>query len=132
MKKLNKTHEKELEEHRSAVEKAREELEAAIGKMNDAITEASDDVLAAVEKLNEAISDADNWRQEIAGEMQTYYDERTEQWQMGDAGAQYADWKDAWEQEFEQIERKLSELLEVPDKNIAEEIEQLPEEPGSL
>lgn len=46
-----------------------------------------------------AVSEANDFLDAVAPELRAYYEERSEQWQEGDAGNAY----DAWVTEFEQV-----------------------------
>ena len=84
-----------------------EEAEAAVNAYNTAIAEAYDTYQAAlVEAFDEHIDDlafdalheAESFRQEIADDLRSYYDDKSERWQEGDTGEQYAEWVEAWEE----------------------------------
>lgn len=130
MKRLSRQQITEKAQHVSDVQEAKQELEEAIAKYNETMEAAKGPVEAAVEKLNDAISAADEWRANISSEQDSYYDERSEKWQEGEAGSNYSDWKDSFSSEFEQVEVSFPDELEVPDCSVDEDIDQMADEPG--
>ena len=64
---------------------------------------------------------------DIVSEMETYYDERSEKWQEGDAGSAYADWKGEWEG----LDCATVDLVDEPDCSLPDDLEQLPQEADS-
>jgi DNA repair exonuclease SbcCD ATPase subunit len=61
-------------------------IEAAVSELNEAIG-----------KFNEALDDARALRDEVAGDIQDYIDDKSERWQEGDTGREWSAWKDAIE-----------------------------------
>lgn len=111
------------------VDEAKTELEEAVAEYNKVVEEAKGKVTAALEKLNGTIESANEWRSNINNEQDTYYDERSEKWQEGDAGSAYSDWKDNYSTEFDAVEIDLPDELEMPDVGVVEAMEELTDEP---
>lgn len=76
----------------------------------------------ALSELNGAIQDARELRDEVTGEMEGYYDERSDKWRQSEAGDQYGEWKSAWD------EIALDDVEE-PELD-PQAFEDLPDEPG--
>ncbi len=98
MRKLNKKQAETFERHRSDIEAVMTELEEAIEVCNEAIAVAVEPVELALLTLNEQLNSFNAWREEIAGDMEMYYDDRSERWQDSDAGNEYSEWTDVWGQ----------------------------------
>jgi DNA repair exonuclease SbcCD ATPase subunit len=71
-----------------------------IGRLTDAsaaIEAAASELNEAIGKFNEALDDARALRDEVAGDIQDYIDDKSERWQEGDTGREWSAWKDAIE-----------------------------------
>ena len=76
----------------------------------------------ALAELNEKIAEARDFRDSIVNSMEEYMLDRSDKWQDSDAGQNYSDWKDNWENaELEEIELSndfspdvLAELEDAP------------------
>ena len=86
MKNLNKDQLKKYAEIASALQDKRDELEASINDFNTKVKDAWNDVERCMNEYNDAVGDANSFREEVVAEMQSFYDEKTEKWQEGDAG----------------------------------------------
>lgn len=115
MKALTKASLADKSKHQQAIDVAVTELESAIGGYNETVNAAKQKVEDALKKLNDAISSADNWRDGIHADQESYFEDRSEKWQESDAGQNYSAWMDEWSQEFEQVELEYPEELEMPD-----------------
>ena len=104
-------------------------LETAVDEFNFVLEQAWDKVDSALTAYNEAVGEANSWREGIAGDMQTYFDERSEKWQEGDKGQEYASWKQQFEEELQDADLPKPEKLELQIDDAAEILEQLPETP---
>jgi uncharacterized protein YukE len=101
-----------------AVEVARELTNDRVSRLNETIS-----------AYNEALEEARDFVEEITADMTEFFDEKSDRWTEGDAGQAYSSWKDEWEG-FDGDEVDAVDEVEVPDLGHAEELEQLPEEPG--
>ena len=90
MKKLNKKQSEELK-------KRAQKLQAAKNKFE-----------GATQDLNSEIEDWNAFALDIADELQSYYDERSETWQEGDVGSAFSEWVERWQEEPEEIDYDLS------------------------
>lgn len=66
-----------------------------------------------INNLEKAITELDEFRAEIAEEMQAYFDEKSEAWQDGDAGGSYANWIGQWEDSLETYHDTVDEALPI-------------------
>jgi hypothetical protein len=85
-------------------------------------------VESALLSLNEKIIEAEEWRGDMASEMQDYFDERSERWQESDAGSNYQDWLTEWGSELPEVELDAPEDVEMPEVEALDTLEGLPEE----
>lgn len=130
MKKLNKAQLAKWEEFKAAISDERDALETEIDAYNALMNETWERVESALLSLNEKIVAAEEWRGEIAAEMQQYFDERSERWQEGDAGCAYQDWINDWESELSEVELEAPEDVEMPDDDAGTTLENLTEDPS--
>lgn len=88
------------------------ELETLRGKVEDAVRELIDTHVAAVNELiatyNEKATEANGVASDIASEIETYMDERSDKWRESEKGEAYSSWLQAWQEvdfaEIDQIE----------------------------
>jgi uncharacterized protein YukE len=125
MRKFNKEHiadrdevVQDLKEAKAAIELEYEEFKLAAEKLN-----------GKVRAYNEALAEADTFREEIVSEMDGYMSDKSEKWADGDAGQEYSSWYNEWEN-LDLTEVEYLEMPDLFDLSHAEEIEQLPEQPG--
>lgn len=113
-------------------------LDKAVADFNSAMSEAWGEVGAAVESYNEEVTKARDFASEIAGDIESYYDDKSDKWKESERGESYSSWKDEWQGislddlELEQpseIEIEEPEDLDEPDADHSTELENLPEEP---
>lgn len=131
MKKLNKEQLAKLEQFKEAIGDERDALELEIDAYNALMSETWNRVESALTKLNEKIVEAEEWRAEMAAEMQQYFDERSERWQEGEAGCAYQDWINEWDQYLTEVELEAPEDVEMPDDDAGLVLVNLNEEPSS-
>jgi ribosomal 50S subunit-associated protein YjgA (DUF615 family) len=121
MKRLSKTQEKTKAELIEALGKAAETVREALETVNTAI-EAN--LNPAIETYNNALTEVETFRDEIVGEMDNYYNERSDNWRDGDAGSNYTDWKGEWEG-LDISEVEAVEQIDEPTLNHGEEVDAL-------
>jgi len=125
MKQLSKAHKADRDKHVAELT----EREAAVRSAWDRLTEAHDELTEEIQAYNGALLAVAAWRDEITLEMETYFDERSEKWQEGEAGTAYQEWMGEW-QEAELDELEAPELPDEPEFPHADTIEALSEEPN--
>lgn len=91
-------------------------------------------VIAAIRAYNEVVDDANSFREMIAGDIQEYFDDRSEAWQQGEKGEAYSSWIEQWENGFPEIDldSEAGKELQYFDwsnlDNVQEMLDELPEE----
>jgi hypothetical protein len=113
----------------SQLRDASEALEKALETFNTTLDEAWGAVESALSAYNEVVSDANAWREDIAADMQSYFDERSEKWQQSEKGTGYEAWKQQYDEELQTVELEKPDPLELDIEDAAEYLEQLPETP---
>jgi hypothetical protein len=105
-----------------------EELEEAVFAFNEMLVKYWDAVEVAQDAYNASIADANEWRGEIAGEIEAYMDERSEKWRASDRGQAYSAWYDAFASELEAVELTMPDGVELEEGDQGEALAELPEE----
>lgn len=129
MKKLNKEQMEQRETHSTTLHTAFEKIEANYSILEDMINDYNKDV----DTFNEALAATREFVGEITADMNSYMEDKSEAWQEGDKGGEYAEWRDTWDQ----MELEDMEHLTMPDNptdttysTIPDELRELPSEPG--
>lgn len=103
MKKLTRDHIKRLDDLKSKLETATQNVTAAVETANTKLEdEVMPDLRAAYQELNDVIAEINSLRNDVNCEQQSYYDEHSERWQEGEAGEQYSAWIDVWGQDLDE------------------------------
>jgi uncharacterized coiled-coil DUF342 family protein len=134
VKTLTKDHKKQREELISKLDNARGELNSAITDFNNAVESAKEPVTEAWTAYNEIVQEANALLEELASDAQNYFDERSEKWQEGDAGEQYNQWIEQFQEEICEIDEiDFPSELEEPDLDEAiDKLENLVERPTEM
>lgn len=127
MKSLSKSDEKNRQAKVDALAEAREFLAAKIAEANAAIAEAN----SAAATYNEALEAARGFAEDIAREIESYIDDRSDNWRDGDRGSQYAEWLSAW-QNFAPDDLEVFADLEEPSEDHGEELSDLAPTPDEF
>lgn len=131
MKKLSKELLKERDQITTAIREKREALDAAIEAFNTAMEEAWAKVEEAVTEYNETLEPAREWVAGITGDIDTYTSERSDKWHESDKAGEYEEWKGEFEGVgLDDISVEKPDNIEFDEEDLAEVIEQLPEEVG--
>lgn len=101
-----------------------EDVESA----SQAIQGYMDELNAAIVAYNETVGDVEQFRGDIAGQMQEAFDEKSEKWQEGETGQAYDGWKSEWDN-FEAEEMAEVEIDIPGEPSTADDLEGLPESP---
>ena len=115
MKKINKDQIKRRDELQGKLQSLMADLETACEAYNEALREkwsAIDDALGA---YNEAIGEVNEWQQEIASDIQSYMDDRSEKWLESDKAYEYESWREEFEDEIEEVTLEQPEELDTSD-----------------
>lgn len=130
MKKLSKDQQARYRAIMERLDAAKQEVETQVTAYNEQKSKLFGLVEAAINHYNEVVADFESLREEVHSDMESFFEERSEKWQEGDAGQSYSEWKDQWAEE--QAEHELQETDDVEvDLNGSEQIDsQYPFEPG--
>ena len=124
MKRLTKSQETARAQLTNDLREAQAEVEGAASDVNAMIGEKLN---VAIANYNEALTAIIEFRDEVVGEMETYYDEKSEKWQESEAASNYSTWKDQWESmDLDEID-EVNEV-ESPDMDHADNMDALPSE----
>jgi hypothetical protein len=104
MKRLSKKQQERHEELLVQLTTARDDLNQAIIHFNEEVSKLHGDLAPKVTAVNEAITLVNAFVEEIHGDQECFYDERSEKWQENDAGQAYADWMGEWEMSIDELE----------------------------
>jgi hypothetical protein len=131
--------EKAVDDFNDKVSQAWAKVAEAVEYFNTELDEAWGNTLQpALEEYNEAVADANAWKQEVAGDIQAYIDERSDKWREGEACGRYEAWREPYDDEISSAEFERPDDLDLGDEpdqfdvsdveNASELLEQLPEE----
>lgn len=156
MKRLSKEQKQTHEEILKRLTDAKEALSDAITERNASLKEKHDAAMQAIEEYNNLITEsvdaleslqndyneareaAQDFMDEVGNSIQDYIDERSEKWQEGDKGQEYVQWKEAWDEQLDdldiifpdEIEVREFEEIEEPPFTEVDTFTDLPVEPG--
>ena len=128
MKRLTKAQAQQHEDLTVKLRESREALNAAIGAFNSEVKTAHAALQPKVDVVNAAIREANEFVEEIRGEMQDHYDEKSDRWQESDAGSSYSDWISSWEFELDDLSLEEPTAFEEIIMTDADEFENLDQE----
>lgn len=128
MKRISKADEKRRDELVDKLTVCGNVLEAAIQTFNAAQTEAYKPVAVAVEQYNDLIREAEGFCSDIAGEIESYIDERSDVWREGDKGSAYSEWLSAWQDPPAEIDIEEPQEIDSPEMGGAESLRDLESE----
>lgn len=127
MKRLSKADETRRAELVALLNERAEKVREAIAAANLVI---ENEVKDAIDTYNETVAEIEAFRDERVGDMDSYFEDRSEQWQSGEAGDNYSEWKSEWEN-LDVDWLRHAETLDEPEMELAGEFEELPEEVSS-
>jgi DNA anti-recombination protein RmuC len=106
------------------------ELSTAVAKFNDELAKLREDLTATVTEYNEVVQTAEEFRADMLSQMQSYFDEKSERWQEGEAGQAYQQWINDWEGgALTQIDLELPDDISEPSDEASAELEGLADDP---
>ncbi|MDR3572299.1 MAG: hypothetical protein P4L50_00420 [Anaerolineaceae bacterium] len=130
MKKLTAAQIKTKEALAASLEAVGEEITQAIQLFNKQLVEAQDYLEARVGRYNELVQDANAFMAGVHDEQESFYADRSEAWQEGDAGQNYQCWADEWSNEMDEVEDlELPDPIEEPEFIAADALRDLAEQP---
>lgn len=118
MRSLSKKQEEERQKIIGDLQEAAEKVEASIAAFNASQESAFAEVEKAKDEYNQKVVAADEFRYEIYSAQSDYFNDKSENWQEGDAGSAYSEWKDAWEESFDALEIEPPQELEAIDDDM--------------
>lgn len=95
--KLNKKQIAERDEHAQKLTELKDKLEAAIETYNTEVSKLFAPIEIAAGAYNEAVAEIAEWRDEIVGNWQSEFDDKSERWQEGDNGQAAQELINEWE-----------------------------------
>lgn len=125
MKRLSKDDQATRQEHVDNLNEAADAVREAVAEVNALIDSKLNPAILA---YNDRASDAAAFRDEIVGQMDEYVDKRSDKWRESEAGESYEAWKNDWES-LDTNELSEAELIEEPDMEFADELNELQSEP---
>lgn len=129
MRRLNAAQRKEFARLRAELNKAWDTLEEAVAAYNEAVEQKWSVVDDAHQKLAGVVSEANDFRAEVADQIQSYLEERSERWHKSDRADQIVMWSELWDTEFDGPALDQPEPLEVPERDFEFGEESYPPEP---
>lgn len=130
MKSLNKEQQSKLSQLQSDLQDAQEKVESAIADFNTNINDLWANLVSdSLDNYNKLVQQANEFVEKTRSTMQSYYDERSEKWRIGDRGQDFQGWLVEWDStELEEIDLTMPEETDVPDFQAVEAITELPSE----
>ena len=105
---------------------AKAALGDAINQFNDTLRDAWEKVQEQIEKYNAVIDDAKAWAEDIASEIQSFIEDKSEAWQQGDRGQAYEEWRSSFETvELEEVELEAPEEIDIDLRDAADALQSL-------
>jgi uncharacterized coiled-coil DUF342 family protein len=130
MKALSKKDAKRKAELVGEIQDKATELSTAVAKFNEELAKLRDDLTATVNDYNEVVQTAEEFRADMLSQMQSYFDEKSERWQEGEAGQAYQQWINDWEgTPLTQIDLDLPDDISEPSDEASAELEGLADDP---
>lgn len=102
----------------------RDKLVTRLNEVTEKVSAKHSEFQAAIEEYNNVVADIEPFRDDITSDMQSYMDDRSENWTEGEKGQAYSEWKDEWDN----FDVSPIEIPDLPDMEHAAALEQLPEE----
>lgn len=117
MKKLTKDQWVQITEAMDACNKQGDQLHAAVHAYNETVDRARADLGNCLNSYNESVAALREIYNDLSGQAQEYYEERSEAWQDSDAGTTYAEWIEqlADVDGLDGVDLELPEDIEEPD-----------------
>ena len=87
-----------------AQRKRKDDVEQRLAHEGGNVQSAHADYQAAIAKYNEVVEEANEWREEVEGDTQSYIEDRSERWQEGERGEATVAFVDEYANEVETLE----------------------------
>jgi uncharacterized coiled-coil DUF342 family protein len=106
------------------------ELSTAVAKFNEELAKLREDLTATITEYNEVVQTAEEFRADMLSQMQSYFDEKSERWQEGEAGQAYQQWINDWEGgALTQVDLEMPDDISEPSDEASAELEGLADDP---
>lgn len=129
MKSLNKQQQAEKGRICEHLRQAASKVESELQRFDEAVQDAAVPVQQAIESYNEALRNAAEFVENVASDLQSVYDEKSEKWQESERGENFKRWIEEWESiVLDDAEIEIPESVEPPDLSAADNIELLTDE----
>jgi hypothetical protein len=102
---------------------------SSLQEQHSDLLEAVREFNALVTKHNEKVQETTTFLEELKGDMEGYFEERSEKWQEGDAGQDYQAWIDAVGEAIDGLEQV--EEVDEPEEPVVDGLDALDELPTS-
>jgi uncharacterized protein YukE len=128
MNKLTKQQQADLDKLVESSQEAHKALTEGIDAFNEALEAARAKLTESIEKYNATVEQANEFMTAIHDDMDSYYSDKSERWQEGDAGNAYQEWMEPWGTEIDPLEIDLPDDIEHPEDVLTETLNDLPRE----
>lgn len=115
MKNVNKKTEAQIELVLNEYLTAKEDLEAAVEDAQEKINQILTDLNDKKQSVNDFITRLNELREEVRAEIESFIDEKSDNWRDGDRGSAYQEWLSSWENEIEEVSDFDDVTIEAPD-----------------
>ena len=97
------------------MKKVSKKTQDRIADLFSQLDDAAGEIECAVSNYNAAAYELNEIRAEVAAEIETYIDERSDRWQESERGETYAEWLNSWEEETEEVDEPCCDHGDVDD-----------------
>jgi uncharacterized protein YukE len=118
MKRLTKDQIEQHSQISTDLHAAHEAVQSAVAEFNAKVAAAYAELEPHVSDFNSEVEKANSFMGEVYADQESFYDEKSEKWQEGDAGEAYRSWMEQWEQVIEEMELDVPEELGEPDVDL--------------
>ena len=106
------------------------EITQAVLKINADLTAARESIDTLTGRYNELVQEANDFMASVNEQQKSYFDERTDAWQGGDAGVSYQYWLEEWSNDLGELDEiALPDEIEEPEFVAADIFGDLPDQP---
>ena len=106
------------------------EITQAVLKINADLTAARESIDTLTGRYNELVQEANDFMASVNEQQKSYFDERTDAWQGGDAGVSYQYWLEEWSNDLDELDEiALPDEIEEPEFVAADIFGDLPDQP---
>lgn len=130
MKKLTADQIKRQRELALSLESISAEITEAVQALNATIAATREGVESLMNRYNEQIREVGVFMRSVHDQQENYFDERSTNWQEGDAGQSYESWMDEWNTDLEELDEvELPDEVDEPEFDAVTALRELPEKP---